>query len=187
MKGPIFLDSKDVYVKRVLFIGLASALFMSGCKDKAQDAYAKCIQLEAQGEINLAWIACDSAIAQDPNSKSGKAAATKLAQMKPGYDAWKTAANAKRAKETKELSLRVQEHEAERLKALRLKVHRKYLGDGPDSFCTEKGLPPYRWNYVGGTFSEDAELAHSDGCKSAYGLSENTSYCCPDKPQPRAN
>ena len=170
-------------MKRVLFIAVVSSLFMSGCTDKAKEAYAKCIQLDVQREINPAWIACNSAISEDPNSTSGKAAAGKLAQMKPAHDAWKAEEDAKQAREAREQRQRVQEAKSERLKLLRLKVHRKYGGDEPDSYCTGKGLPPYMWNYVGGTFLEDAEVSLSDGCKSAYDLSENTTFCCPDKPQ----
>lgn len=170
-------------MKRVLFIAAISSLFVSGCNDKAKESYAKCIQLEVRREIKLAWIACNSAISEDPNSTSGKAAASKLVQMKPAYDAWISEEDAKRANEAANQRQRVQEAKAERLSLLRLKVHRKYGGDEPDSYCSEKGLPPYMWNYVGGTFLEDAEVSLSDGCKSAFGLSENTTFCCPDKPK----
>lgn len=69
-----------------------------------------------------------------------------------------------------------------RVEQLRAKVKKKYWDSEPDSHCTGKGMPPYKWSYEGGTFAEDAEVARADGCTPAYGYAENTSFCCPAAP-----
>jgi hypothetical protein len=64
------------------------------------------------------------------------------------------------------------------------KVERKFFSADRDSDCTGRGLPPYRWEYSGGTFAEDAELAALDGCRSPYSYQGNTTFCCPRAPGP---
>jgi hypothetical protein len=144
-----------------------------GCADKAQPDYAKCVQAEVQQQIKEAWEACNAA---------GKAAAAKLGILKPKYDAWKQADDAAQAKAAEQERQQRQETQATRLKALRAKVQHKYLDEEPDSLCTGKGLPPFRWSYEGGTFAEDAEVATADGCQSPFTLAENTTFCCPKRP-----
>jgi hypothetical protein len=56
-----------------------------GCKDKAEPDYARCVKLDLDGKVVEAWEACNAAIGESPTSESGKAAATKLAEMKPKY------------------------------------------------------------------------------------------------------
>lgn len=73
-------------VLMLTLVVLASALTVS-CKDKAEPDYAKCVQADTAGEVQAAWTACNAAVAADPNSTSGKAAATKLAELKPKYNA----------------------------------------------------------------------------------------------------
>jgi hypothetical protein len=48
------------------------------CTDNAQPDYAKCVQLEAAGDLKGAAAACSAAVVVDPRSQSGKAAAEKL-------------------------------------------------------------------------------------------------------------
>ena len=61
-------------------------------------------------------------------------------------------------------------------------MKRKYWDEDPDGQCTGKGLPPYRWDYEGGTYAEDAEVAAADGCKKLHTAVEIQTYCCPQKP-----
>jgi hypothetical protein len=82
----------------------------AACVDKAQPDYAKCVQADTAGDFQRAWDACKRAIATDPESTSGRAAAAKLAE--PKFVAWKksedersaraqAATNAERAREEK--------------------------------------------------------------------------------------
>lgn len=65
---------------------------------------------------------------------------------------------------------------------LREKVKRKYSGDEPDRECTGKGLPPFRWDYEGGTYAEDEQVAKADGCTKLHQTIELQVYCCPKRP-----
>ena len=71
--------------------GLMALIGMSfwGCQDKSTSEYAICVQLNIKGDIGGAWDACNAAISANPISQSGKAAAEKLAEIKPKYDEWK--------------------------------------------------------------------------------------------------
>lgn len=173
---------------RLIWIALVFSLLI-GCKDKAKDPYAKCLQLDAASDIKGAWEACNAAVAADPTSTSGKAATAKLTELKPKYDAWKQADEAKQAKEAEarrkaneEAARAAREAEAQRVATLRQKVTRKYDGTEPDTECTGKGLPPYRWDYGGGTFAENQEVASADGCRKLHQTVEIQVYCCPKKP-----
>jgi hypothetical protein len=153
-------------------------VWITGCKDKADPDYAKCIQQDVQGDVTGAWLACSNAVYADPNSKSGIAAATKLAAMKPAYDAWKAADNARQAKEAEQQRMLA----AAKLIEVRLRVRRSYVSKTPDADCTGKGMPPYFWTYSGGTYSEDSDVALSDGCRPFTGIPWNTDFCCPKDP-----
>jgi hypothetical protein len=72
-----------------LLVAIAGLLCLSACADKAKSDYTRCVQLDVQGDVGGAWDACNSAVAADPTSKSGRAAAAKLAEMKQRYDDWK--------------------------------------------------------------------------------------------------
>jgi chromosome segregation ATPase len=50
---------------------------MVGC-NTAQDDFDRCQKLHAQGDLSGAKAACSAAVAKDPNSKAGKAAAAQL-------------------------------------------------------------------------------------------------------------
>jgi hypothetical protein len=66
---------------------VVATFLLSACTDKAQPDYAKCVQADSAGDLQGAWSACNAAVAADPNSTSGKAAATKLAEMRPKHNA----------------------------------------------------------------------------------------------------
>jgi len=72
---------------------------------------------------------------------------------------------------------------------LRKRITKKYFDRDPDSICQGKGLPPYRWDYTGGTFAEDRTVALSDGCQTphvehGYDVSgDQTDFCCPQAPR----
>jgi len=70
-----------------------------------------------------------------------------------------------------------------RIETLKEKVKKKYLDTEPDGLCTGKGLPPYRWDYEGGTYAEDEEVARAEECVPAF-KEANVSFCCPKKPSP---
>lgn len=82
----------------------------------------------------------------------------------------------------RERAKREEEERAERVKRLRSKVKKKYWDEEPDGECTGKGLPPYRWDYEGGTYAEDEEVARADGCRKLHRTVELQTYCCPTKP-----
>jgi len=183
---------------------LLLGLLVAGCVDKAEPErlmYAKCLRLQVKRDVEAAFTACGEAVGAAPNSTSGQKAAKVLADMKPAYEAAKAQraqreaavaqatkaaeeAEATRAKAAEEARANRAEARANRAEALRLKVIRKYYDDSPDSSCTGKGFPPYRWDYSGGTFAEDAEVADVDGCRPLFQMQENTTFCCPKSPRP---
>ncbi len=63
-----------------------------------------------------------------------------------------------------------------------VKVRRRYWDEETDSECTGKGLPPYRWDYEGGTWAEDEEVAKADGCTKLHSVKQLQTYCCPKAP-----
>jgi hypothetical protein len=155
---------------------------LNGCKDKAEPDYARCVQLGTENRIVEAWSACNDAIGESPTSTSGKAAAAKLEAMRPKYEAFKKDEE-ERARQAMEERARVQKiTQAAREKVLRTKITLKRWDTEPDSTCTGKGLPPYRWSYEGGTYAEDAELAGIDGCRKPFTSPEDVSFCCPTRP-----
>jgi len=172
-----------------VFVG---SLLAVGCNQAASRAYTECIGFEQQMKYVDAINACSSAVAADPEGKTGAAAKAKIVALEKRRDemaaAVNTAAAAKKAADEKAAAAaavvaaaQAEANEA-RLKTLRAKITKKYWGAEPDGGCTGKGLPPYKWDYEGGTFAEDRELAVADGCRPAFGFAENTSYCCPQKP-----
>lgn len=172
----------------LIWVALLSTLFL-GCKDKAKDPFAQCVRLDAEGNVKGAWESCGAAVSADPNSTSGRAATAKLTEMKPKYDAWKQADEAKQAKMAEEKRKAAEQSEkanreaaARRIASLKQKMTKKYSDRDPDSECTGKGLPPYRWDYGGGTFAENQEVAEADGCRKLHQTVEIQVYCCPQRP-----
>ena len=170
-------------------IMLLLVLMISGCADKAEPKYAECVKLDATGDTMGAWRACQDSVTADPNSKSGKAAAEKLAALKPKHDALKKEQDEQRARAAEAASKAeaARREEAARATAARLaqlkaKISRRYWDTEPSGVCTGKGMPPYMWDYTGGTFDENREIARSEGCQSPYSSHENTTFCCPKAP-----
>ena len=63
----------------------------TGCTDRAKPDFDRCTMLAArdhEGDLPDAVKACTAAVAADPNSTSGKAAAVKLTELQPKLDAW---------------------------------------------------------------------------------------------------
>ena len=142
---------------------------LAGCADKAKPDYARCVQLSAQGDVRGSWDACNAAVSADPTSIGGKAAAVKLAEMKPKYDVWKI----EQDKAAAEAEIAYQRYERDRVVALREKVSWSF--DYDDNRCAGEGLPPEGREYGGGTWAEIATVASADGCKNVtHGF-----YCCP--------
>jgi membrane protein involved in colicin uptake len=136
-------------------------IVLTACSDKAQPDYAKCVQADTTGDLAGAVKACSDAIGADPNSTSGKAAATKLAEIKPKYDAWKAdqdakaaaAAEAKRAADAVQAKAQAEARavqakaEAEARQAAVTDLRRRVKGlfaydNKPDSRCLAEGKPP---------------------------------------------
>ena len=155
-------------------------LTIVACKDKAEPDYARCVQYEADDDPLAASNASKVAIVADPNSTSGKAAAQKLKDLTPAVEK----AKAEKAKADEAAQQAAAQAEAARVRRLRARVSKKYWGTNPDGDCTGKGLPPYKWSYEGGTFTEDREVAFADGCQSPSQLLDVMEYCCPQTPHP---
>ena len=77
--------------------GIAALTILLGCKDNSAEAYKKCVEADAKGDGPGAQTACSDAIAADPNSTNGKAAAVKLKEIVSKAKAEKEAAEAKRS------------------------------------------------------------------------------------------
>ena len=67
-----------------VFLGVV--MLITACTDKAKPDYDNCVQQDVRGDIQVAWAACNAAVAADPGSASGKAAAARLIVMKPVFD-----------------------------------------------------------------------------------------------------
>ena len=81
---------------------LGVVMTLTGCTDKAQPEFGKCLAAEAKRDLFGAATACGAAVAADPNSNSGRAAAMKLSDLQPAIakiKAEKAAAEAKAAAE----------------------------------------------------------------------------------------
>ncbi len=89
-----------------------------GCKDKAEPAYADCVQLEAKNDVIAVEGACNRAIAADPNSTSGKAAAAKVKELAPAVEK----VRAEQAKAAEEARHAAAQARAARLPILRAKA-----------------------------------------------------------------
>lgn len=55
--------------------------FAVACTDTAKPLYAECLLAEVNGDVPRAVAACKAAVAVDPSSRSGKAAAEKLTEL----------------------------------------------------------------------------------------------------------
>jgi hypothetical protein len=178
-------------------------IMLTACSDKAQPDYAKCVQADTTGDLAGAVKACSDAIGADPNSTSGKAAAAKLAEIKPKYDAWKAdqdakaaaAAEAKRAADAVQAKAQAEARaaqakaEAEARQAAVADLRRRVKGlfaydNKPDSRCLAEGKPPYARDYGGGTYDENEEVALADRCVHLFGKHmdhspNDNSFCCP--------
>lgn len=157
---------------------VVAGVLVVGC-DGAKADYEQCLAKQAAGDLAGAAWECKIAVSKDANSKSGKLAAAKLAEIQPLIDAQQKANQANAAATASAAAAA----SAARLDSLRAKVHRSFNDPNPDDDCQGEEKPPYLWVYSGGTYAEDAEVAHADGCRSWLGHSKsNNTYCCPMKP-----
>ena len=157
-------------IVRQWFIILVGVTGLLGCTDKAQPDYAKCVQADTSGDVKTAWDSCNAAVGADPNSTSGKAAATKLAEMKPRYDSWKAdqdakvaAAAAAQAKAAAAAAEQQRQDQAAAMAAVRRKVHRT-RSETFDGSCAGQGKPGTSYRYEGATYDANAAVARGDGC-----------------------
>ena len=76
-------------------------LLLAGCMDKAKADYDRCVERDQNYDVNGAVTACQAAVAADPKSPSGVAAADKLLQLNRVADKLKTEAQEKSDREAK--------------------------------------------------------------------------------------
>jgi len=167
-------------------IAIGGGLCIALKEDKAEPKYQECVKYESAGDLIAAWAACQEAIKADSTSTHGKAAAERLIALKPKYDI--AMAQRARQQEAARQAELARSQEAERAKAARLaqlkeRITRKYWDTEPDGVCTGKGMPPYKYDYTGGTFAENREVAYSEGCQSPYTSNDSTTFCCPKRPR----
>lgn len=66
---------------KTLMVGAVFTAALLGCVDKAKGRYHLCLDAEAQENWATATTLCQEAVALDPKSESGRAAAAKLASF----------------------------------------------------------------------------------------------------------
>lgn len=176
-------------MKKLVTMMMVFPMFLAGCEDKARPKYGECVAAAAKGDVLTAGVACEAAVKLDPTSTSGKAATDKLTAMQPAILKAKEerAAAEKKAAEERRIAdeaaaKAAAEAQAKRVAMLKAKVKKKFWGAHVDGECTGKGLPPYKWDYEGGTFAEDGEVALADGCTKLHQSIEIQTYCCPQQP-----
>jgi hypothetical protein len=76
-------------------------LLFAGCMDKAKADYDRCVERDQNYDVKGAVAACQAAVAADPKSPSGVAAADKLLQLDRVADKLKTEAQEKSDREAK--------------------------------------------------------------------------------------
>lgn len=164
-------------------------IVLVGCTDKAEKDFRQCEALEAKGDISGAVMACETAARLAPTSKFGVAAKAKREAMAPAFAKWveqrdlAAKLRKERSEKAAQAAAEVQKAATQRAAAaLKGKVHKKYWNKSPDGECTGRAFPPYRWDYEGGTFAEDALVATSDGCVKLHSSPEIQTYCCPERP-----
>lgn len=69
-----------------LALVLGSFLLISGCDAASQDL-KKCLKLEQSKDPDAALVVCEAAVKKSPDSKSGKAAAAKIEELKAAIGA----------------------------------------------------------------------------------------------------
>lgn len=172
----------------ILALSVAALL---ACDDKAREPYAKCVTQEAGGNVIAAANECEKAVQADPNSTSGKAAATKLAAMQPALATAKEAkkiADAKEEEEARRKRMAAAAAEAEAKKE-EMAALAKRIGcvrvDSEECISSGKGRV-YR-ECTGSTYAENEKFALLKGCVHARYVSTSTPpdmtfnhYCCPD-------
>jgi hypothetical protein len=78
---------------------LAVTLLLVGCMDKAKADYDKCVERDRNYDVAGAVTACQAAVAADPKSPSGQAAAKKLLDLQTVNDKLKVEHDEKSARE----------------------------------------------------------------------------------------
>jgi hypothetical protein len=79
---------------------LALVVLLSACLDKAKADYDKCIDRDRNYDVAGAVAACQAAVAADPKSTSGEAAAKKLLDLQTVSDKMKVEREEKSQRET---------------------------------------------------------------------------------------
>lgn len=152
---------------------------LTGDLDKVLDPDPMVGATDPIANLSNAREKCQAVVEEDgENGKWCKQAKIKVEKI----DSLLAQARAEKAKRDAVAAEADRKAQAARLADLRRKISKKYWDEDPDSQCTGKGLPPYKWSYSGGTFAEDQEVAEGDGCRKLHQTVELQVYCCPQKP-----
>ena len=128
-------------MRQAIFLLIASA-----CVDKAKADYDRCMERQRAYDVPGAYSACVSAVAADPNSVSGQAAAKEVDNLKPVVDKMKVE----------------QAERADRDKAI--KKDEPVPPPPPSAATTVVSVAPPPWDGgVGGPFYTQAQALYSAG------------------------
>jgi len=160
-----------------------ASVVLFGCQDTAKADYGKCVALNAKGDTEAAWKACEEAVRMDATTESGKAATELLTKLKPAYEKAKADREAAETKAADEKRKADADAQAQAVALAKQKVEAKFWSFDRDGECTGHGWPPFRKTYEGGTFEEDELVALAAGCVHLFpGMRDPqlfTVFCCP--------
>ena len=175
------------WIAAVVIVGAAGGLAWWRKSDLADPGYTRCVEREAAGYVLQAAEACGDAVRADATSKAGLAAKTKLIELAPRVAQARKVQAAQKEAEARAAQEAAKDREAAQASALaeaKRVVVGKYFGSRGrrDGSCTGKGLPPYRFEFEGGTYSQNALVATSARCVPLYPGSpiSMNDFCCPE-------
>ena len=152
--------------------------------DPAKEEYERCLAKEKAGDLAKAVYYCASAAKLHPDTKAGKAAGAKSAEIQVKLDALDKVENDNRAEAAKAATAAA----AAEVEALKRKVNCPIMigndGNNANETCLNKGLPSVYRECKGGTFNENEKVAVSMGCEHAHPLIvpppdyRFNMYCC---------
>jgi len=168
-------------------------LAMVGC-GKGRKLYAACekqstglVATAKQAADPIAYLSecqdeCQAVVTEDGRGKWGKLAKAKLDQIAPLL----AKAKAKKAKQDAVAAAAAAKAAAAEQARDLAEAKKVVTGRGRndrDSECLDKGLPPYRWRYDGGTRAQLDLVAGADGCSHLFPDDSDIFlfqvYCCP--------
>jgi hypothetical protein len=165
--------------KRAAFVGVLALL--AGCSDSGAPDLRNCEVAEQNGDIGQAVEHCQAA-AKKGSWWSGTQtkAGNKLVELQPKLEPWKQAEDEKKARQDAEARKRADARRAAAVAQAKQVVRKRpwELPGRRDAKCTAEGLPPYIYDYEGGTAEQNEVLAAADGCARLF-TSNASIFCCP--------